>query len=403
MKITAVEPILLSAPLADGLVRWSGGSFQVANACLVRVHTDEGITGLGDTYGGGLFAPEAARSVVEHFADMVTGDDATNIAGIWQRLYSQTIFWGRTGLVLSVLSALEMALWDLNAKALGVPVYRMLGGLAHDRLPVYASGGLDQSDADFVAELEQYAAAGFDAVKVRIGHGARADGQRVALARRTVGPDFKLMVDAVQGHNPNPWHAGDAVVVARALADFDLTWFEEPCAATDYEGYAAVRAKAAMPIAGGESSATIHDFKQFFERRALDIAQPDAAHCGGILEFQRIAALADAVGARVVPHAWGSGPALVSNYHVAFATAACFMVEYPTISNPLRQELLVEPLAMRDGYLLPPTAPGLGLELTQSTIDRYPFQPGSAVKMGQPSLAAAATGQSPFDSAFQRG
>jgi len=282
---------------------------------------------------------------------------------------------------MSVLSAVEMALWDVNGQALGVPVHRLLGGLAHERLPVYASGGLDQDEESFVRELESYLEAGFDAVKVRIGHGPRRDAAKVALARRTLGDDRQLMVDAVQGHNPNPWRAAEAVAVADALADFGVTWFEEPCAATDYDGYAAVRAKARMAIAGGESSTTIHEFKQFFARGALDIAQPDAAHCGGILEFVRIATLADAAGVRVVPHAWGSGPAVVAHVHAAFAIAACFTVEFPTIHNPLRHELLVEPLAMRDGYLSPPTAPGLGLSLDEGVLDRYPFKPGFEVRM----------------------
>lgn len=381
MKITALEPILLTAPLAGGAISWTGGYIPMINACLVRVETDEGITGLGETYGGGIFAPEAAKAVVEHFAGLAVGEDATNINALWHRLYAGTLFWGRAGLVVSVLSAVEMALWDLNGKALGVPVHRLLGGLAHERLPVYASGGLDTADDAFVAELEGYADAGFNAVKFRIGYGPRRDAARAALARRTLGDDRGLMVDAVQGHNPRPWRTAEALAVAAALADYGLSWFEEPCAASDYDGYAAVRAKAPMAIAGGESSVTIHEFKHFFDRNALDIAQPDAAHCGGISEFLRIAALADAAGVRIVPHAWGSGPAIVSNYHAAFACAACFTVEFPTIENPLRHELLVEPLALRDGYLLPPTSPGLGLEIADDVIARYPFRPGNEVRM----------------------
>jgi len=383
MKITAIEPILLTAPLSGGDVRWSGGTIPMLNACLVRVHTDEGLTGLGETYGGGLFAPESARAVVEHFATLAVGEDATHIVGIWQRLYAGTLFWGRAGLVVSVLSALEMALWDIAGQALQVPTHRLLGGVAHARLPVYASGGLDKSDDVFMQELESYLEAGFRSVKIRIGYGPRADAHRVELARKTVGPDVRLMVDAVMGHNPDPWRAAEAIAVAEALREYDLTWFEEPCAASDYTGYATVRSRSPIAIAGGESSTTIHEFKHFFERGALDIAQPDAAHCGGIREFVRIATLADAAGVRIVPHAWGSGPALTSNYHAAFATPACFTVEYPTINNPLRQELLVEPLQQQDGYLLPPTAPGLGLKLTNAIMERYPYQPGSEVRMGR--------------------
>ncbi|MCC6945685.1 MAG: mandelate racemase/muconate lactonizing enzyme family protein, partial [Thermomicrobiales bacterium] len=272
-------------------------------------------------------------------------------------------------------------LWDIKGKALGLPAWQLLGGLAHDSLPVYASGGLDQSPDAFKNELHGYMEEGFKAIKFRIGHGPVKDGKKAELARKATGDDFTLMCDAVMGHNPNPWRAADAVQVADALADYNLAWFEEPCAATDYAGYAAVRAKARMPIAGGESSVTIHEFKHFFDRGGLDIAQPDAGHAGGMWEYLRIANLADAYGVRVVPHAWGSGPLIMANLHCAFANPASFMFEFPTIHNPLRLELLVEPLTMNDGVVAPPTAPGLGVDLPEGMTDRYPFEPGTEVRM----------------------
>jgi len=380
MKITALEPILLTAPLGTGQVNWSGGSLSKVNLTLVRVHTDEGITGLGETYGG-LFAPQTAITIMEHFSSLVIDQDPFNITGIWQRLWAGSLFWGRNGMAVSVLSAIEMALWDIKGKALGVPAWQLLGGLAHQSLPVYASGGLDASPEAFAAELSGYAETGFRAVKFRIGHGPVKDAQKAELARRTVGDDFTLMTDAVMGHNPNPWRSADAVAVADALKDYSLAWFEEPCSATDYQGYADVRAKARMPIAGGESSVTIHEFKHFFDRGALDIAQPDAGHCGGMWEFLRIANLADAYGVRVVPHAWGSGPLILANLHCAFANPATFMFEFPTIHNPLRLELLVEPLVMHDGVVDPPSAPGLGVELPDDLVERYPFELGTEVRM----------------------
>ncbi|MBX3538002.1 MAG: mandelate racemase/muconate lactonizing enzyme family protein [Chelatococcus sp.] len=379
MKITRIEPILLTAPLDSGPVAWSGGHIPMFCACLVRVHTDAGITGLGETYGG-LFAPEAAKAIVEHYETMAIGLDARDVGGVWSRLYMGGLFWGRAGFAVSVLSAIEMALWDINGKALDLPAYKLLGGKVHDRLRIYASGGLDGTADEFRRELDGYLEKGFTAVKIRGGYGPRYDGARARLARETIGETRYLMMDMVQGHNPRPWSAAEAIVVAEAVADADLTWLEEPCAAYDYDGYAKVRAKARMPISGGESSTTLHEFKHFFDRAALDVAQPDAAHCGGMAEFCRIATAANAAGVRVVPHAWGSGPALTSNYHAAFTTANCFMVEFPTIENPLRHALLVEPLRVVDGFLLPPTAPGLGLELTDDVIARYPFNRDAVVR-----------------------
>lgn len=379
MKITRIEPILLTAPLGGGPIEWSGGHIPMFCACLVRVHTDAGITGLGETYGG-LFAPEAARAVVEHFETMAVGLSAEDVGAVWDRLYMGSLFWGRSGFAVSVLSAIEMALWDINGKALDVPAHRLLGGKVHDRLRIYASGGLDGSADQFRQELEGYMEAGFTAIKIRGGYGPRYDGGRAELARKTIGEERFLMMDMVQGHNPKPWSAAEAIVVADAVADAGLTWLEEPCAAYDYDGYAKVREKARMPISGGESSTTIHEFKHFFSRHALDVAQPDAAHCGGMAEFRRIATAADAAGVRIVPHVWGSGPGLTSNYHAAFATSNCLMVEFPTIQNPLRHELLIEPLRVVDGYLQAPTAPGLGLQITDAIIEKYPFDRAAVVR-----------------------
>lgn len=379
MKITRIEPILLTAPLGGGPLEWSGGHIPMFCACLVRVHTDAGITGLGETYGG-IFAPEAAAAVARHFETMAVGLNAEDVGAVWDRLYMGSLFWGRSGFAVSVLSAIEMALWDINGKALDVPAHRLLGGKVHDRLRIYASGGLDGTADAFRRELEGYMQAGFTAVKIRGGYGPRYDGRRAELGRKTLGDDRFLMMDLVQGHNPKPFSAAEAIVVAEAVAGARLTWLEEPCAAYDYDGYAKVREKARMPISGGESSTTIHEFKHFFSRHALDVAQPDAAHCGGMSEFLRIATAADAAGVRIVPHAWGSGPALTSNYHAAFATPNCFMVEFPTILNPLRQELLVEPLNVIDGFLQAPTAPGLGLQLTDAIIEKYPFNRDAVVR-----------------------
>jgi L-alanine-DL-glutamate epimerase-like enolase superfamily enzyme len=380
VKITRFEPILLTAPLGNGPIGWSGGDIPMFTACLVRVHTDAGITGLGETYGG-LLAPEPAKAIIEHFEALAIGLSAEDVTGVWDRFYMGSLFWARSGLGVSVLGAIEMALWDINGKALGLPAHRLMGGKVHDRLRIYASGGLDGSNDQFRAELEGYLEAGFTAMKIRGGYGPRFDGPRAELARRTIGDNRFLMMDLVQGHNPKPFSAAEAIAVAESVAGAGLTWLEEPCAAYDYDGYAAVRAHAKMPISGGESSTTIHEFKHFFDRGALDIAQPDTAHCGGMLEFKRIATTADAAGVRVVPHVWGSGPALTSNYHVAFTTPNVFMVEYPTIHNPLRHELLVEPLKVVDGFLEAPSAPGLGLEISDALIEKYPFRRDAVVRL----------------------
>jgi L-alanine-DL-glutamate epimerase-like enolase superfamily enzyme len=382
MKITRVEPILLSVPLPAGRgVRWSGGEIDVLPTVLVRVHTDAGLSGLGDSYGVGIFAPTVARALIEHYEPMLTGEDPMDVARLTDALYTRSLFWGRSGAAVSIVSTIENALWDIAGQALGVPVYQLLGGAAHQRLPIYASGGLDRSPEETRAELEGYVDQGFRAIKVRIGHDPARDRAKVKLARRTVGDGITLMVDAVQGHNPRPWSAAQALASARAIEEFEPAWLEEPCAAYDYQGYAEVRRGTTIPIAGGESSTMVHEFRHFFDAEALDVAQPDAVHAGGILECLRIAALAEVAGVRIAPHAWGSAVCLLANYHAGFATRNCAYVEYPTFGNPLRDELLVEPLRIEDGYLLPPRAPGLGVRLPEDLPSRYPYRPDAGITM----------------------
>jgi L-alanine-DL-glutamate epimerase-like enolase superfamily enzyme len=382
MKITAVEPILLGATLPpDQPIRWSGGELLVLPTLLVQVQTDEGLSGLGDCYALGCFAPEAGAAIVRHFETALLGQDPREVERLCLRLWRSSLYWGRSGAGVGVISTIENALWDIKGKALGHPVHALLGGAVHEKLPLYASGGLERPDDELAAELRGYVAEGFGTVKIRIGYNAERDRAKVALAREVLGPGVRLGVDAVQGHNPEPWSAAEAIRVARAIEAFDIAWFEEPCANYDYDGYATVRQATRMPISGGESSSTIHEFRHFFSRGALDIAQPDAVSAGGIAECLRIAALADAHGVKIAPHAWGTAACNMANYHFGFATPNCVALEYPTYGNPLRDALLVEPLQIVEGHLLPPRVPGLGVHLPDEVRARYPYQPGTQARM----------------------
>jgi len=379
MKITRVEPVLLSAVPAQE-IRWSGGVISTVHAALVAVHTDEGVTGLGETYVG-IFAPLVVKGIVEELEPLLIGEDPRNVAALYQKLVSKTLFWGRVGAGMSTIGAIEMALWDILGKTLDRPVYELLGGAVHAKLPVYASGGLEKPIDELLDELRGYREDGLKAVKVRIGMGLRRDVEKVRRVREAVGDDMDLMVDAVQGHNPEPWSAAEAVRVGLALRDLNVRWFEEPCAATDYAGYAHVRRHVPIPVAGGESSTSVHEFRRFFEAGALDVVQPDVAHAGGILECRKIAALAQSYGVELVFHSWSSSVVLAGNYHLAFATPNCKAVEYPTWGYPLRDELFVEPLRIENGDLLPPKAPGLGVELTDEIRKKYAFRHAEGVKM----------------------
>lgn len=382
MKITKVEGVLLSAELPpEHVVRWSGGEMQVANAALAVIHTDEGITGIGDTYAGGWFYPKAAKAMVEHFEPLLLGEDPREPGLLAQRIWSRSLYWGRVGAGANAVSAIENALWDIAGKARNLPAWMLLGGRLHERLMLYASGGLEKPRDAVIEEMRGYLAAGFKAVKIRVSTDLERAVEKVRLCREILGPDIQLMVDAVMGSHPQPWSAATAIRFAHSIEELDITWLEEPCAGNDYEGYAAVRKATTIPVSGGETSYGVTEFMHFLRAGALDIVQPDACTSGGMLECQRISIAAAAQGVRVAPHAWGSSATVAANLSWAFTQPNVFCQEYPTWGFPLHDALLAEPLPIEDCYLMPPRTPGLGLILTDELRRRYAWREGGGARM----------------------
>jgi L-alanine-DL-glutamate epimerase-like enolase superfamily enzyme len=220
-----------------------------------------------------------------------------------------------------------------------------------------------------------YAAKGFNAVKMRVvgrdGFSIEKTLRRVAAARRGIGPDVELMVDA---------HGCMDVSTARRLADaleeYDIAWFEEPISPDDHPGLAEVRRSTTIPIASGEREFTRFDFQSLFEHRAVDIAQPDVARAGGYTEIRRIAAMASAQGLRVAPHAWSSGVLFAASIHLAMALPNCHILEVSQGYMPMMYELFEEPYDIRDGIVYAPQRPGLGYTLRPDVFERFRYRPG---------------------------
>ena len=377
MKIAGVRAVLLSHPYPslDGL-EWVGGYISSWDAALVEVTTDDGLRGVGAVAQGIMGAP-AVPGIIAALATYLLGGDPRRVAEVRDRLYDQTIFWARGGIATGVIGAIEIALWDITAKLAGLPLYRLLGGLAHDRLSLYASGGLGTEIDQIVDFARTSEAKGFPVVKVR---GIKTPDESIAVARAVrdaLRPETGLVLDAVQGCASRPWPVKSAVRVGQALAELpNVRWFEEPCRAENVAGYADVRRRVGVPVSGVESYATRFEFAHLLDAGAVDILQPDAAMVGGIGEVQRIAAMAAARFLPVIPHTWGTGVTVMANLHTALATSNVPMVEFCLIPNPLRDVLLAEPLAVEDGHVLPPTAPGLGVALTSEIERDFPFLPG---------------------------
>jgi L-alanine-DL-glutamate epimerase-like enolase superfamily enzyme len=365
MKITRIETICLAIPLRpmQPHTSWTAG---VRKQIAVRVHTDGGVTGLGEAFAYG--APLAVCDVVESsLAPLLVGQDPTRIEHLTDLMHRSTMIYGRRGLALFAISGVEIALWDLVGKLHRAPVHALLGGAVRPRLPAYASLMRYDSPADVAAACRQYAAQGFRYLKLH-----QIDVPSVRAAREAVGPDVELMLDT-----NCPWSPPEAIEMARALTPYRLFWLEEPVwPPEDYDGLARVAASTSTPIACGENEGTQYGFREIIARRAAGVLQPSITKVGGIGEFRKIAVLAQAANLELAPHAFYFGPGLAATLHVSAAMGGRMPVEFPTGEHEV--SFLAEPLVARGGMVDVPTGPGLGVELNDEAIRRYPYAQDAA-------------------------
>jgi L-alanine-DL-glutamate epimerase-like enolase superfamily enzyme len=385
MRIRSVEARWVQIPIEEARQHVSDfGRLLTFDAAILRIETEDGIVGWGEgknaAGSAGLYAA-LVHLLNQEIGPRLIGRDASQITPIWEELYNGPRAasaaarghampeLSRRGLSIAAISAVDIALWDIRGKALGQPVWALLGGRSAERLPAYASGGW--ADASGIgAQLGSYVeAGGFGAVKMRVGSmdGApHVSAARVRAARAALGPGIELMVDA-----HGTYTVAEAKRFAAMAGDADLAWFEEPVSADDRAGIAEVRAATHIPVAVGESECTRFDFRDLAVARAADILQPDPAFCGGITEAMRIAALASAFNLRLAPHLWAGAPAFFAGLHVVAAAPAGFIVEFSLGANPMIHELSRAPVAVQDGTIAVPEAPGLGLDMDVDAISRF--------------------------------
>lgn len=369
MKITSLEAIALTCPLKEPIMD-ATYTLPHRSAVLVRVATDEGISGLGEAaYFGG--PPLITRMIIEkELKEYLIGEDPLNIERLWEKMYQRTIKHGRKGAVIASMSGIDIALWDIKAKAANMPLYKLLGG-CYEQIRAYASAGFyaeGKGLKELAEEMASYVEEGFTAVKMKIGRLSQAeDVERVKAVRQAIGDDIDLLVDA-----NNVYTSYQAIKIARKMEAYDIFWFEEPVPAEDIEGSARVAAALDTPVAAGENEFTRYGFRDLIINRALNIAQPDATWCGGITEAKKIAAMASAWNIICVPHSFSSAVALVSNLHFSASIPNSMFQEFDRNYNPLRENLLKEPITInKEGYIELTDKPGLGIELNDSVVKKY--------------------------------
>jgi len=348
------------------------------NLCFVKVSTDEGLTGVGEAYSVG--PDEATASAVGYFCDWLVGLDPLDIEGIWQRVYLGSRFPGGS-VILSALSGIDHALWDIKGQAYGVPVYQLLGGKCRDRIRVYQNPGGSSPEETLENALALRERYGFTAFKTNplppnehtLAWPRVLDlvENKMRLLREGLGPDVEIALDP----HAKILEPAKALDVCRAVAPYHPMFVEEPLRPENMEALAQVRAKSPVPIATGEMLYTKWEFRDLLRAQAADIIQPDVCCCGGLTEMKKIAALAEAEYVTVAPHN-PMGPLATAVNAQFSATAPTFLIlEYHVDTESPRRDLIEEPYEMADGYLILPDRPGLGITLNEEYFRKHPYRP----------------------------
>ncbi len=351
MKITEIKTYLMHASKLDS------SGWKARNWLFVKVFTDAGIYGVGEASGW----PRVVETAIKDLTPLLVGDDPFAIEKLWQKMYLAMMGHGMTGIVGSgALTGIEMALWDIKGKALGVPVYELLGGKMRDRIRLYAHAHSPERASVLVEQ-------GYSALKT----GNLTDPVRqVEAIRRAVGDEIDLMVDI---HGP-PWlTTKDAIRLGQALEPYDLLFYEDPVAPEDIEAIARVAAQVNLPIAAGERHAGIWGMRELLEREIVDVIQPDTGRAGGLLQMKKIAALAEAHYATFAPHDGSLGPvAEIAALHLCATLPNFLILEHLADDVPQRYEVMQPQPTIIDGFMTVPNGPGLGIDIVEEAIANYP-------------------------------
>ena len=343
---------------------------------VVLVHTDEGITGVGEVDS----APEAVRAIVNapsshaianSLRDLLVGENPLDVKRLWQKMYRGMIYVGRRGIALHALSGIDIALWDIAGKAAGKPVHELLGGAKRDRVRAYASRLMPDTPEETSEAVAELCGRGFTAVKLGwgpLGNDPKHDVKLAAAAKEAAG-DCEILIDAGLGYGSD---AKVAIDVARELEQIGIFWLEEPFEPDEYEAYAELADAVEIRIAAGEQDTTRWGFRELIERGHVDLVQPDVTRCGGITEWLRIAELAREHGVETVPHAWKSGIIKAASLQCNAVIPDALFQEYCVAQTPINQTLTKELMPVEsDGTILVPTGPGIGITLDDEVVERY--------------------------------
>jgi L-alanine-DL-glutamate epimerase-like enolase superfamily enzyme len=371
MTIASIEAIPLSYPEPND----NGATRHIV---VVRLVTADGIVGWGESITQWPEASRATVEIVKGLADLVVGRSELDVESAWTAMRDHTWWYGwRGGIAANAIAAIDIALWDAKGKALGVSVLELLGGAVHERLPAIASAHAFKPDlADLVADMGDWVSQGYRGVKVgfgkkgdaRLGYEHDRDVEFVRRSREAMGDAAELMVDlgvAVY------WDPSTAIRRVRAFEEHGLTWIEEPLGPWDPEGYARLRAALTTLLAWGEREWDERGVGEALATGSVDVVGVDPGRVNGLTGFLRIARSIEAAGRQLNAHAWSSGIGTAASLAGSFASPAASRFELKPLRNPMQHDLIEAPFGHDDGWVLPPSGPGLGVEIDEGVIEHY--------------------------------
>lgn len=381
MRITGVEMLVLKSP---GLYRNPEDAAEQPGPTymgLVKVSTDAGITGYSDVETcapvakAAIDAPrwssEPGMECFDGLASLIIGENPIEVERLWYRMYRGSVYYGRRGVTMQAISAIDIALWDIAGKFYEQPVHILLGAKWRDRVRAYASTLFRSTPEAICAAARGYLDQGFTAVKFGwggFGRDPQLDLRLVEATRRALGDSNDLLIDTGWFVERTP---KQAIQLVRSLEPFRPAFIEELLHPEDYDGYRRVADAVDTLIACGEQEATEWGFRELIERAHIDVLQPDLSRCGGFTAARKIVHMAEMANVLVVPHSWSSDLLTAASLHLnAFQRRAIF-VEFNTSQGPLSRELVRNPLRLEEGHVRVPEGPALGVEVDEDVVQRY--------------------------------
>lgn len=372
MEITGIETTILESAVDAASLPADVGERELdTSSVLVEVHTDEGITGIGESFyrskENNRFLAESIDSLSRH----VIGEDPRNSTRLWHELYLHVKRAGAYG----ALSAIDEALWDVKGKVAGLPVYQLLGGNSGD-VQAYATFPVAKEADELVDDAAWLADKGFEAMKVGAGYGVREDRRRIETIAPSLEDGFGLAIDA-----NTSYEFTDALAVAETASEYELEWFEEPISHTDVDGQARLNRRVSVPISGYQTHTPHYPVVDHLTAGALEIYQPQLDYVGGITGANRVSTVVEAFNKQIVPHALGPAVNYAASLHVAAASPVCSLIEFAVLSDDVDDpgEYIAGPHVENDdaiyvadgGRITPPEGPGLGIELDWDLVEEH--------------------------------